>query len=312
MPEAPSPGEHARPKQLVHAAGAVLWRPGDGPSAGPEIAVIHRPRYDDWSLPKGKVDHGETEPITAIREIFEETGCHAHLGRRLLSVRYPIDGGIKSVRYWAARCDEPGVFAPGSEVDELHWLPVPAAMKRLTYSHDRKVLQQFTKQPADTHAVLIVRHGKAGRKSRYRGDDRGRPLDKYGRAQAESLTPVLLAFGATDLHAADRLRCHQTIEPLARQLSIGIRNEPALTEEAYAEDRQRARKRTLEIASMSGTRVICTQGKVIPDLLRWWCERDGVLPDKSRNRKGSAWVLSLAGDRLVAADHIDSPLAKHP
>jgi 8-oxo-(d)GTP phosphatase len=298
-------------KRPVLAAGAVLWRPDPvGPDGSPLIAVIHRPRYDDWSLPKGKVDPGETEPVTAVREIFEETGCRARLGRRLLSVSYPIEAGVKKVRYWAARATECEEFTPNHEVDQLRWLSVADAARTLTYPHDRKVLRRFAKQPSDTKTVLIVRHATAGRKSRYKGDDRNRPLDKHGRAQAESLVDLLLAFGASHIHAADRVRCHQTVEPLAQELSDDIRNEPTLTEEAFADDRKQARQRVIEIAAKSGTRVICTQGKVIPDLLAWWCERDGVRPDKSRNRKGSVWVLSLSDDKLLAADHIDTPLAR--
>jgi 8-oxo-(d)GTP phosphatase len=293
--------------KAVLAAGAVLWR-SNGDSATPEVAIIHRPRYDDWSLPKGKVDHGETEPVTAVREVHEETGYTSHLGRRLTAVSYPVEQGIKKVRYWAARRVE-GEFAPNAEVDELKWLPIAEALKQLGYPHDRKVLRRFAKQPIDTQTVLIVRHGTAGSKSRYKGDDRNRPLDKRGRAQAESLVGQLLAFGATELHAAERVRCHQTLEPLAEELGTKIHNEPLLTEEAYSDNRKAARHRVLDIAAGGGTPVICTQGKVIPDLIAWWCERDGVRPDKSRNRKGSTWVMSLADGRLVAADHIGSPLA---
>jgi 8-oxo-(d)GTP phosphatase len=297
----------ALPVKAVLAAGAVLWR-SDGDFAVPEVAIIHRPRYDDWSLPKGKVDPGETEPVTAVREVREETGYIAHLGRRLAAVSYPVEQGIKKVRYWAARTVD-GSFTPTAEVDDLIWLPVPAAMERVAYPHDRKVLRRFAKQPADTQTVLVVRHGTAGSRSRYKGDDRERPLDKHGRAQAESLVGQLLAFGATDLYAGDRLRCHQTLEPLAEELGVTIRNEPALTEEAYAGSPKKARRRILEIAAAGGTPVICTQGKVIPDLIGWWCDRDGVRPDKARNRKGSTWVLSLVDGHVVAADHIDSPLA---
>lgn len=293
--------------KAVLAAGAVLWRPGGDPS-DPEIAIIHRPRYDDWSLPKGKLDPGETEPVTAVREIAEETGYRAHLGRRLTSVSYPIETGVKKVRYWAARSIG-GEFTPNDEVDELKWLPVSQAMKELGYAHDRKVLRRFVKAPVDTKTVLIVRHGTAGSKSRYKGDDRNRPLDKHGRAQAESLVGQLLAFGADEVHAADRARCRQTIEPLAEELGTQIVDEPLLTEEAYADDRKAARHRMLDIAASDGTPVVCTQGKVIPDLIAWWCERDGIRPDKSRNRKGSTWVMSLSDGRLVAADHIGSPLA---
>jgi 8-oxo-dGTP diphosphatase len=295
---------------VILAAGAVLWRYADD-SGATEVALVHRPRYDDWSLPKGKVDPGETEPVTAVREIDEETGYAVELGRRLASVSYPVEQTTKKVWYWAARTLG-GDFTPNAEVDQLIWLPAADAMKRLQYPADRKVLRRFTKYPADTKTVLIVRHGLAGTKSRYRGDDQKRPLDKRGRAQAESLVGQLLAFGATDLFAAPRARCHQTLEPLAEELGVTIQDEPELTEEAYADDQQPGRRRLLEIAKTDGTPVICTQGKVIPDLISWWCARDGVRPDTSRNRKGSTWVMSLVGETLVAADHIGSPLAISP
>ncbi len=302
-----SPARRRSGSRIVYAAGAVLWRPAKAKGAV-EIAVIHRPRYDDWSLPKGKVDPGETASVAAVREILEETGHHAHLGRRLLTVSYPIDQGLKKVDYWAARSIG-GEFAAGSEVDELAWLPVAQAMKKLHYAQDRKVLRRFAKQAADTKTVLVVRHGTAGSKSRFSGDDTKRPLDKKGRAQAEALVAQLLAFGATRVYAADRVRCHQTVQPLAEELGVAIHNEPTLTEESYAKNPKRGRQRVLRIAAQAGTPVICTQGKVIPDLIAWWCERDEVRPDKSRNHKGSAWVLSLSGGRLTAADHIGGALA---
>jgi 8-oxo-dGTP diphosphatase len=294
----------------VYAAGAVLWRTGgaDPAASAVEVALIHRPRYDDWSLPKGKIDPDETAPAAAVREIFEETGHHAVLGRRLDLVSYPIEQGIKKVHYWAARSTG-GEFTPGNEVDELVWLPVADAKDKLSYPHDRKMLRHFGKHPADTHTVLVVRHGTAGRKSRFKGDDTKRPLDKRGRAQAEALVPQLLAFGPSDVYAADRLRCQQTVEPLAEELGVTVHNEPTLTEESYAKSPKHARNRMLRIAEQDGTPVICTQGKVIPDLIDWWCERDGIRPDKARNHKGSTWVLSLSAGRLVAADHIGGALA---
>ena len=284
-----------------------MWQP-DPTSGEVRVAVVHRPRYDDWSLPKGKLDPGETEPVAAVREIVEETGQRAHLGRRLGLVSYPIPGAIKVVHYWVAR-GHGGEFIPGDEVDQLLWLPIAEASKRLTYRADRKMVTRFAKMPAETQTILIVRHGTAGRKARYKGDDRGRPLDANGRAQAESLVPQLLAFGVSDVYAADRVRCSQTVEPLAREMDVPITLEPSLTEEAYAGDPKAARRRILEIASLGGTPVICTQGKVIPYLIDWWCKRDGVQPDKSRNRKGSTWILSSADGRLISADHLASPLA---
>jgi 8-oxo-dGTP diphosphatase len=293
---------------VILAAGAVLWRP-DTDTGELHVALIHRPRYDDWSLPKGKVDPGENEPVAAVREIWEETGQRSQLGRRLIQTHYQVAQGAKVVHYWAARALG-GEFVPGSEVDALEWLSVADAAARLTYPHDREVLTAFTTQPADTATVLIVRHGTAGIKSRYKGDDRSRPLDKNGRAQAESLVGQLMAYGATEVYAADRVRCIQTVEPVAQELGVTITAEADLTEEAYAADPDIAHKRIAEIAACGGIPVICTQGKVIPYLLAWWRGTDK--PDKSRNRKGSTWVLSLDGDRIVAADYIGSPLATRP
>ena len=246
--------------------------------------------------------------VTLKSRTGEVTGLRAHLGRRLASVNYPVDNTTKRVRYWAGRCVG-GEFAANTEVDDLKWLPADQAMTALTYPDDRKVLRRFLKLPADTQAVMIVRPATAGSKARYKGDDRKRPLDKHGRARAESLVGQLLSFGAGELFAADRVRCEQTLGPLAEELGVVIGNEPDLTEEAYADNRKAPRQRILEIAASSVNPVICTQGKVIPDFIAWWCERDGVRPDKSRNRKGSTWVMSLAGGRLIAADHIGSPLA---
>lgn len=296
-------------KANIFAAGAVLWRPSRD-STGVDVALIHRPRYDDWSFPKGKMEHGETAIIAAVREVEEETGLGAHLGRHISRVTYAVPGHrkLKRVDYWAARASA-GKFVPNNEVDELRWVPAEDAADELSYPADRQVLRSFLRYPADTKTVLVVRHAKAGRSERYRGDDRLRPLDKIGREQAAALEPQLAAFGATHIHSADRTRCVKTVQPLADTLKVDIKLEPQLSEEGYAEDRDAGRARARKIASKSGVRVICSQGKVIPDLVRWWAARDGISLPPARNRKASMWVLSLHGDTLVAADHVDGPLA---
>ena len=219
--------------KAVLAAGAVLWRPNGDPAA-PEVAIIHRPRYDDWSLPKGKVDPGETEPVTAVREVAG--GDRLHVAPRQATRRRQLSGGAghQEGAVLGGALSRRRLQLPTPKSTSSIWLPVAEAMKQLEYPHDRKVLRHFAKQPVDTQTVLIVRHGTAGSKSRYKGDDRKRPLDKHGRAQAESLVGQLLAFGANELYAADRVRCHQTLEPLAEEIGVTIHNEPALTEEAYA------------------------------------------------------------------------------
>jgi len=300
-------------KANIFAAGAVLWRPNPADPVRVEVALVHRPRYDDWSFPKGKLDPGETAVVAAVREIEEETGFRAQLGRHLGKITYPVPGHrkLKRVDYWAARAVG-GEFVPNHEVDELRWEDPDTAFDQLSYPMDRTVLRRFRALPADTKTVLIVRHAKAGSRKQHRGDDRLRPLDSTGKAQAEALVAQLRAFGADSITAADRVRCIQTVEPLAEQLGVDIAIEPSLNEEDYAADPQLGRKRTLEIARRGGSPVICSQGKVIPDLVRWWAERDGVTVPATRNRKGSTWVLSLHEDRVVAVDHIESALPAPP
>jgi len=124
---------------LVRAGGGVVWRHGNGGEV--EVLLVHRPRYDDWSLPKGKCDRGETERDAAEREVWEETGLRCRLGDELPETRY-VDhkGRPKLVRYWEMTVIE-GTFAANDEVDEIRWLTVAEASDALSYVHDRPVLE---------------------------------------------------------------------------------------------------------------------------------------------------------------------------
>ncbi|MGZ4553547.1 MAG: NUDIX hydrolase [Mycobacteriaceae bacterium] len=288
----------------VLAAGAVLWRADAHEDL--LVALVHRPRYDDWSLPKGKVEPGEPRTLAAVREVAEETGYEVVLGVHLAITSYRTGGRAKLVNYWAARIIG-GRFTPNDEVDELRWATPAQAAQLLTYPHDIRVLERFTSLPTETSTLLMVRHAKAGSRKSFSGDDRLRPLEEEGRLQATALAPVLRAFGATTVHAADRVRCTQTVQPLADALGVVITSEPALSDDAYFADPESARRRVLEIAASGGTPVLCSQGDMIPHVMRWLAERDGVALPPSRNRKASTWVVSLHAGRTVAIDHLDAP-----
>ncbi|MFF0545309.1 NUDIX hydrolase [Nocardia thailandica] len=303
-----------RVRPNIHAAGAVLWRPGT--RGGTDIAVIHRPKYGDWSLPKGKLDPGETPVIAAVREVSEETGLACVLGRYLGHVTYPIPGHrqLKRVDYWAARAAD-GDFAENSEVDELRWIPLDRVMDELSYPMDRQIVRTFARLPAHTRTLLLVRHAKAGKRHSFDGPDAQRPLEKAGLLQAEGLVANLLAFGASEIHSADPLRCVQTVAPLAERIGTEINCEPMFSEVHYASGndadstRAAARARIRELVTDRGVPVVCSQGGVIPDLVQSLAAEDGVTLPPARNRKGSVWVLSFSGDRLVAADHMDRALS---
>ncbi|MFE7801017.1 NUDIX domain-containing protein [Nocardia sp. NPDC057440] len=294
----------------IHAAGAVLWRRSPGGSGAVEIAVVHRPKYQDWSLPKGKLDPGETPVLAAVREVWEETGLDCRLGRYLGHVTYPIPGHrkLKRVDYWSAEVSG-GAFAANSEVDLLKWYSLDRVMEQLSYPMDRQVLRAFARLPAASSTLLLVRHAKAGSRDRFDGSDDQRPLERAGQGQAQSLVPNLLAFGASEVYSAPPVRCVQTVAPLAEKLGAKIAIEPLFSESGYAAAPDAARERARELVSDRAVRVLCSQGKVIPDLLNWWADRDGITLPSARNRKGSAWVLSFTAGRLVAADHLDRSLS---
>jgi 8-oxo-dGTP diphosphatase len=214
--------------RLIKAAGGVAWR--QGPDGEPEILLVHRRKYDDWSLPKGKNEPGEPLPVTAVREVLEEGGARLALGRRLVSVRYNVGGRPKRVHYWAARVlsvDERAV--PNSEVDEIAWVPAARAVERVSYVHDHGVLADFTARPAGTVPLILLRHSKALTKGAWKRSDAVRPLDDAGRSDAKALADLLACFAPRPrLISSPALRCADTLRPLSDLTGAPVRAEPAL------------------------------------------------------------------------------------
>ncbi|MGQ0773025.1 MAG: NUDIX hydrolase [Pseudonocardiales bacterium] len=299
--------------QALIAAGAVLWR-RQSPGGRVELAVVHRPRYNDWSWPKGKPHKGELLPCTAVREVAEETGHAAILGPRLGSTRYPIAAGQKVAHYWAAR-SAGGRFTGSEEVDELRWLSASEAADLLTYPHDRTLLAGIELATAVTGTATLVRHAKAGRREEWDDDDALRPLTEEGRRQAAALRELLPLFGSKRVHSAPVARCRQTVEGLAADLGMPVIDEPLLSEEGYLADPRAGVRRLTDVAAGPGPAVVCSQGGVIPDVLSRLA--DGAGPKQAQlppSRKGSFWVLSFGGDQptampLLAADYYDDPLS---
>ncbi|MPY98284.1 MAG: NUDIX domain-containing protein [Actinophytocola sp.] len=309
----------------MRAAGAVLWRTGSESTGGIEVAVVHRPRYDDWSLPKGKLDPGETVPAAAAREVAEETGFSCVLGPLLSHCHYQVRSGSgaladKTVTYFGARA-RGGTFQPNKEVDAVRWLSPAAARDVLDYEGEIDALDEFDRLGTDVTTMLLVRHAKAGKREHWRGDDDLRPLTPAGNRQSDALRTLLPLFGPDQVHSAPRLRCVQTVQGIADDLGTRIEHEPLLSEEGYWGDPDASLARLHALAADTGTPLICSQGKVIPDLVRTLAARDGVALDDVPSKKGSVWLLSFRRPtthdvstngvpRLVAASHLPPPTAQ--
>jgi 8-oxo-dGTP pyrophosphatase MutT (NUDIX family) len=261
--------------------------------------MVHRPKYDDWSLPKGKPEPGEHLLETAVREVTEETGLTVAIGRRSVRTGYDLlgpDGAPvpKEVDYWTAQWTG-GEFVANDEVDELRWLPVDTASALCSHEHDRAVLADLARTDVPLMpTLLLVRHARAGSRSDWDGPDDLRPLDDRGRAQAARLAEVLPLFHPVDLLSARPVRCRQTVEPLAERLGLAVRSCAALGEEEFATDPQAGLalvERLLDRPEGAGVTVACSQGGAIPSVLmalgvRW----EGTKPYPPA-AKGSVWAL---------------------
>lgn len=273
----------------------MLWRPGA------LVCLVHRPRYDDWSLPKGKLKRGEHPLAAAVREVAEETGVRGIPQQRLPTVRYRLsDGTCKTVHYWSVKATDESPAKTDDEVDEVAWLPVDEAVARLSYRADAEVLRAWW--PA-SYALPIVRHATAGKRDAHWGDDDARPLDAEGRAQAATLTPLLALFRPERLLAAAPRRCRQTLAHLADLLDLPIEVNSRFDEprpgQTCDERAAVAAARVLELVDAGVPVVVCSQGKVIPQML---ARLAGGTRHDYRTPKGAGWVLTFVDRRLTAVD----------
>lgn len=288
------------------AAGAVLWRTDDNGNA--QVAVIHRPRYDDWSLAKGKVDPDESLTACCVREIAEETGYQVRLGALLGSVNYPVQNRTKVVFYWNAEVTG-GKFQKNDEVNKLRWLSVDDAHDKLTYDTDRRVLEQAAQRHDDgvDTRILYVRHAKAHDRKTWSGDDNLRPLHRKGRRQAEYLVPLLAAYQPSALYSADPVRCQNTIAPLSDALSLPVATETLLGD-AGLDSLADAQARFAEIATGGGVPVVVSQGGIMPQVIESLASDCDFAIQPREFKKGGVWVLSLRKGKLVGADYWESAL----
>ena len=276
----------------VLAAGTVLWRQGPG---GPEILLVHRPKYDDWSLPKGKREPGENLLVTAVRETQEETSARPVLGPPLGAVSYLARGLPKRVDYWSAvTADE---AKPAHEIDDVLWLPLAQAAERLSYRHDREVVSRLV--PRQTVPLIIVRHANAVPKGIV--EDLLRPLDAGGRRDAAAL-PALLACFAPQARvlSSPALRCTQTVAPYGALTGAAIEETADL-----ARTNERTTPEPLIRALLRARRpaIVCLHRENLPIAVGVACSALGADPPLDAELpKGGFWVVHAADGELVALE----------
>jgi len=259
---------------LVHAAGGIIFRrSADG---GGKVLLVHRPAYDDWTFPKGKLRQGESTEECALREVAEETGLSCELVRELSSTNY-IDrkGRPKLVRYWEMKTLS-GRFQASKEVDKVRWLSFSEAAQALSYPHDVELLGELADAELVEASIILIRHAAAGSRKDWKRDDKQRPLDERGRLQAMELAATLSACRVQRILSSPYTRCIQTVEPLAELLGLQVERFQALAEGTKI---QTFRNFVRDLKDLPV--VLCTHGDII----------SGLVGQGRTGKKGSVWVF---------------------
>lgn len=298
---------------VVVAAGAVCWRMVKGTV---RVLLVHRNARADVSLPKGKLDPGETPPQTAVREIEEETGLRVALGVPLGTIEYSLGGGReKVVYYWAGEVTEEALaattFTPNQEIAALEWLTIDKARKAVSYDRDRDVLDRFAllvdSGRARTFAVIAVRHGKAVPPESWDGPDSTRPLLHRGLDQAQSIAPAIAAYRPSRLFSSPAARCQATLEPLAGLTGLAVKLAPGISQDAYENDEGDVRGIVRKRLARQETVALCSHGPVLPGIVAAVAKGTGTELDQGLRR---AAMLSTGEFTVlhVSVEHPDGGL----
>jgi 8-oxo-dGTP diphosphatase len=291
--------------KIIQAAGAVLWRYTNKKI---EIALVHRPRYDDWSLPKGKVEEKESHIACAYREVLEETGYTPVFGPEIGQAIYKVEDEKKIVRYWSARAtDAPCAPIDKNEIDEVLWLEVKEARKKLTLEDDRAIVDFFTEFGVETTPLVLLRHAKALKRDDWDGDDSDRPLDNLGQLQAKRLLPQFYPYNISEIHSSDAYRCMQTVEDLSRVLNLNIIIGLDLSEDAYSKDKDVALEYVETLMKPDKNVLICSHNPILPKILKKLVGKKYFKELDSKLEPAEAWVIHHRDGEVVCVDWLEAP-----
>ncbi|WP_366909117.1 NUDIX hydrolase [Nesterenkonia sp.] len=279
----------------ILAAGAVCWRLHKGEL---QVLLIHRPRYDDWSFPKGKLDAGETLPECAVREVSEEIGLKMRLGVPLPITRYSVtkqtrqgtQARSKAVWYWAAEILEGRPRPDGEETDDVRWVTPQQAREMLTNEGDCAPLDELERlheaHQLRTVPFIVLRHAKAKPRSSWSKAESERPLAATGKRQAKAVERLLTAWRPRQLHCSPWKRCAETIAPYVKKHRHRIKYRKPLTEKRARQSPRKTASRVRKSLEWVQPSLVCTHRPVLPivleELSRWLREPElaSTLPDK--------------------------------
>ena len=289
---------------IIQAAGAIVWRNSKDKT---EVAIIHRPKYDDWSFPKGKVEPSESLIACAYREVIEETNIQTEFGAFLGDVEYLTPDGKKRVSFWAAKAINQRDFIPSSEVDQLKWVEVKKVKDLLTLETDKKILAQFVKLDINTKPFILLRHAKAVTREEWQGDDDDRPLDSLGQNQANRLLAIYQVYNIEQIHTSDAVRCYDTVNPIVKGLGIKFEVTGKLGESTYKKDKEKAFEYAKDLIKEDARILLCSHNPILPKMLNKLTKKSDVDADEGKLSPADGWVIHRNGKEIIQIDRLDAP-----
>jgi len=289
---------------IIQAAGAIVWRNSKDKT---EVAIIHRPKYDDWSFPKGKVEPSESLIACAYREVIEETNIQTEFGAFLGDVEYLTPDGKKHVSFWAAKAMNQRDFIPNSEVDQLKWVEVKKVKDLLTLETDKKILAQFVKLDINTNPFILLRHAKAVTREEWQGDDDDRPLDSLGQNQANRLLAIYQVYNIEQIHTSDAVRCYDTVNPIVKGLGIKLEVTGKLGESTYKKDKEKAFDYAKDLIKEDTRILLCSHNPILPKMLNKLTKKSDVDADEGKLSPADGWVIHRNGKEIIQIDRLDAP-----